>query len=101
MLVVSGLPEQEINFVVLISLHFSICHMSLIVRKSVFGVSDRSDTNRAVQSQKMARGLKFRIRVVDGLYYPCSENKGADQLRGYHEADLRLCFCICKKLVFS
>ena len=25
------------------------------------------------------------------MYYLCSENKGADQLRGYHEADLRLC----------
>ena len=35
------------------------------------------------------------------LYYPCSENKGADQLRGYHEADLPLCFHICKKPVFS
>ena len=35
------------------------------------------------------------------MYYPCSENKGADQLRGYPEADLRLCFRICKKLVFS
>ena len=31
----------------------------------------------------------------------CSENKGADQLRGYREADLRLCFHICKKPVFS
>ena len=31
----------------------------------------------------------------------CSENKGADQLRGYHEADLRLCFWICKKQFFS
>ena len=35
------------------------------------------------------------------MYYLCSENKGADQLRGYREADLRLCFHICKKLVFS
>ena len=35
------------------------------------------------------------------MYYPCSENKGADQLRGYREADLRLCFHICKKPVFS
>ena len=49
------------------------------MRKPVFGVSD---TNRAVQSQKMARGLKFRIKQVKGLYYPCSENKGADQLSG-------------------
>ena len=35
------------------------------------------------------------------MYYPCSENKGADQLRGYREADLRLCFRLCKLLVFS
>ena len=26
----------------------------------------------------------------------CSENKGADQLRGYLKADLRFCFRICK-----
>ena len=44
----------------------------------------------------MARGLKFRILVEEGLYYPYSENKGADQLRGYREADLRLCFRVCK-----
>ena len=49
----------------------------------------------------MARGLKFCIYEVEGLYYPYSENKGADQLRGYREADLRLCFRICKKPVFS
>ena len=35
------------------------------------------------------------------MYFPCSENKGADQLRGYREADLRLCFRICKNPVFS
>ena len=35
------------------------------------------------------------------MYYPCSENKGADQLRGYREADLRLCFRIGKNPVFS
>ena len=49
------------------------------------------------------------------MYYPCGENKGADQLSSYCEADLCLCFCyidstipllcfcfrICKSLVFS
>ena len=35
------------------------------------------------------------------MYHPCSENKDADQLRGYREADLRLCFRPCKLLVFS
>ena len=34
-------------------------HMGLVVRKP--GFPTRSDTNRAVQSQKMARGFKFRI----------------------------------------
>ena len=44
----------------------------------------------------MARGLKFWIKIEEGFHYPCSENKGVDQLRGYREADLRLCFRICK-----
>ena len=35
------------------------------------------------------------------MYYPSSENKGADQLRSYCEADLYLCFGIGKNLVFS
>ena len=33
--------------------------------------------------------------------YLCSENKGAEQLRGYREADLRFCFRIYKTFVFS
>ena len=49
----------------------------------------------------LAGDLKFRIKEVEGLYYLYSENKGADQLRGYREADLRLCFRICKKPVYS
>ena len=56
-------------------------NLSLIVRKPVLGVPTRSDTNQAVKPQKMARGLKFWIEVVEGLHYPYSENKGADQLR--------------------
>ena len=34
------------------------------------------------------------------MYYPCRENKCADQLRSYCEADLRLCFRLCRLLVF-
>ena len=60
-----------------------------------------SDTNQAVQLQKMDRCLKFRIKEVERLNSPCSENKGAYQLRGYREADLRLLLRICKMLVFS
>ena len=61
---------------------------------------NRSDTNRPVQLQKQARSLKFWSKVEEELYYPVSENKGADQLRGYREADLRLCFRLCRLLVF-
>ena len=71
------------------------------MRKPTFWFLTRSDTNQAVQLQKMARGLKFWVKKVEGLYYLCSENKGADQLRGHLEADLRLCFRICNMFVFS
>ena len=66
------------------------------MRKPMFWYPTWSDTNQAVQLQKMARGLKFRIWKVEGFYYLFSENKGADQLRGYCKADLRLCFHIHK-----
>ena len=52
------------------------------------GLSTRSDTNPAVQPQKMASGLE--ILDLEGLYYICSENKGADQLPDFHAADMGL-----------
>ena len=66
------------------------------MKKPTFWFPTWSDTNRTVQLKKMARGLKFRIEKVEGLYYLCSEDKGAES-----EADLRLCFRICKTLVFT
>ena len=60
-------------------------------------VPTRSDTNRAVQPQKIVRCWNFRIfgrRMIELSLYLCSENKGADQLCGYRTADQRLCFCI-------
>ena len=65
------------------------------------GFPTRSYTNQAVQSGKMAKGLKFWIYEEEELYYLRSENKGADQLHSNCAADLRLCFRICKKPVFS
>ena len=49
------------------------------MRKLLSGFPTRSDTNRAGQLQKMVRGLKFRIKEEEGLYYLChsSENKGS------------------------
>ena len=57
---------------------------------------NRSDTHQAAQAQKSARCLKFRIQVEEGLHYLISENKDADR-----EAELHLCFRICRLLVFS
>ena len=47
------------------------------------------------------RSLIFWIEVEEKLYYLCSENKGADQLRCCCTADLRLWFPIDKNWVFS
>ena len=45
--------------------------------------------------------LDISYKEVEKLYYLCSENNGADQLRGQRAADLRLCFGISKKQVFT
>ena len=45
----------------------------------------------------MARGFIFRFQVEEGLYYPYCEIKGADQLRSYCAADLRLLFSHMQK----
>ena len=46
----------------------------------------------------------WKLEILDlrrrGIVLSCSENKGADQLRGYREADLRLCFRPSILLVF-
>ena len=68
--------------------------MSRLVGKSTMWFPNRSDTNHAVQAQKMDRDWKFWLYKVEELYYTCSENKVAAQLRSYCEADLRLCFHI-------
>ena len=44
------------------------------------GLPAMSDTNRPVQSPKLAKSLKFRIQIEEGLYYQSCENKGTDQL---------------------
>ena len=76
-------------------------YMSRNVRKPAMWILTRSGTNQTVQELNMATGLRFFYLEVDVLYYPRSEKKGADQLRGYGGADLLLCFRRCKMLVFS
>ena len=58
----------------------------------------RSYTNRAVQTQKMARGLKLHSKEVEEKFYLCSETKVSEQLCGYRRADLSL---FVQKQVFS
>ena len=53
------------------SLHFPLIY-ELDARKPS-GFPTMSNTNRAVQPQREARGLKYRIQEEDGLYYPCRE----------------------------
>ena len=67
------------------------------MRKPVFGVSDQVLDKPGCTTTEDGK----RLEILDLRSRPCSENKGADQLRGYREADLRLCFCICNKPVFS
>ena len=69
--------------------------MSGVTIKPALGFSTRSD-NQAVQPQKMARDLKFRILEVVRLYYLYIDNLGADQLCGNRTGDLPLCFRTCE-----
>ena len=85
----------------LLSLDNQCLNMRPHMIKPTMWFPNRSYTNQTVQSQKMARDMKFRIYEEEEVYYLCRENKGADQLHSYREADLRLCFCICRLLVFS
>ena len=64
----------------------------VIVNQKLTGSALHIEKNQTIQAQKRARSLKFRIEVEEELHYPSSENKGADQLR--------LCFRLCRLLVF-
>ena len=73
------------------------------MRKPVFGVSDqvRHKLSFTVQPQKMVRGLKFWIKLEEGLHYLCGENKGPDQLWIIMQLICAFVFCICKNQVLS
>ena len=59
--------------------------LSRDARKLDFGISDQARHKPActLVTGYVARSLKFRIQGDGGLYYPCSKNKGADQLCSY------------------
>ena len=73
---------------------------SLVVRKPVFGVSNQVTHKSGCTATQDGKRLEISYLGNRGIVL-CSKNKGADQLRGYCEADLRFSFHICKTLVFS
>ena len=68
--------------------------MSHVMINSMMWFPNRFDTNWAVQAGEWLEAGNFWIKKVDESNYCCGENKGADQLCSYCEADLCLCFCI-------
>ena len=70
--------------------------MSIVVRKPVFGVSDQVRHKPGCTATE--DGYRLEILVLDrrGIALSVWRKQGADQLRGYREADLRLCFLICR-----
>ena len=64
--------------------HFLAVILAFALENQQFGFPTRSDTNRQEEE----------------LYYLCSQSKGAGQLCSYCTAELRLCFRICRLLVF-
>ena len=57
--------------------------MSLVTRKPVFGVSDQFPGKPGCTATEDGYRLEISDLGVEGLYYPYSKNKGADQLRCY------------------
>ena len=57
--------------------------MSSDTRKSILWILTRLDTNQAVEPKKASRGWKFWNKKEEELYYPLSDDKGADQLVGF------------------
>ena len=43
--------------------------MSCLIKKPILGFRTRSNSNWAVQPEKIARCLKFRIKKVERLFY--------------------------------
>ena len=67
----------------------------------IFGVSRQFRHKPGCIATENSKGLEISDLGSRGICYLCIENEGADKLQGYHAADLRLCFCLCKKQVFS
>ena len=78
---------------------YNMTLVHVVARKSVFGVANQVRYKPDCTDSK--DGQRLEMSDLEGLYCLCSKNKGAEQLRSHCEADLRLCFCIGKKLIFT
>ena len=65
-----GRVSREDNLTQYVSNQYQL---GLCMRKRTIWVFDQVN-----QSQKIARSLKFWMKEEEGLYFPCSENKGDD-----------------------
>ena len=63
------------------------------MRKTIMLFSNRSDTNRAVQEPEVTEAGYFRLRKWRNCIIHVAKTKA---LINYREANLRLCFRICK-----
>ena len=76
--------------------------MSCVIRKPVFGVSHQVQHELGFTITDDGQRPEISDFGSSGVVQCISKkNKGADQLHGYHAADLRLCLFICQKQVFS
>ena len=73
-----------------------VLFMSRVARKPVFRVFDQVLHKPGCTTIEYDLRLEISDLNIEWLYYMCSETKGADQLRGYREAYLRICFRVCK-----
>ena len=70
--------------------HVAGAHMSLVVRKPVFGLYNQVRHKQGFTIAEGGLRLKFWFYEVELLYYLCSENNDASQLCSYCTADLCL-----------
>ena len=64
-------------------------------------VSEQVRHKPSCTSTEDGKRLEIFYLKVEELCYPCSKNKGASQISSYCEAELRLCFRIYAKSLFS
>ena len=71
------------------------------MRKPVLGVSDQVRYKPGLTATEDGQRLEISDLGSRAIVLSMWRKQRRDQLHGYRKADLRLCFRICKKSVFS